>query len=1086
MRNSAPLRLNLLGSPEVWLGKRRLSTFGTAKTEALLYFLAATGEIHRRETLAGLLWGEMPEPGAKRNLTQSLSALRRLMAPCLTVDHRSIGLDWHANILLDLTLARQTAARGDLHSAVSFYRGDFLDGFYVKAAPAFDAWMVLQREQLREQLLGWLETLADQAHNRGDYESGWQYTHRLLELDPWRESAHRMMMLNLARQGQFGAAARQFDRCCQVLQQELGVEPMPETTALFRRIQSARSVQPAPLPADSEPFVGRRDELVRIGELLTDPACRLISLVGLGGMGKTRLALSAARQASRQGAQRFLNGVVFIPLSETRQAGELAQAIAEGLGLPLSGQAPAEQVLLDYLTNKEMLLVLDNFEQVREGSSMLGQLLNGCPSLKILVTSREPLQLTAEWRLDVEGLVYPFPSEDKDGLKQASDGHFSALELFVQAAGQVQASFAISDADMPAMIRLCQQVAGMPLALKLAAAWVRVMTIEDIVAEIDRGLDLLESGMKDLPARQRSVRAVFQSTWEQLADAEQQAFRNLSVFRGGFSPEAARQVAEATPPILSGLVDRGLVQVLDAGKRYSLHELSRQFGQQQLARAGRGQALAQRHAAYFAGLAGDYLVSLTGPDHRQAVRWFRLEQDNVRRAWNTVVDEALPDLLDPLIDAFGLFLESQAQFAEGIQRFGRAAQRLDTAENRRIHPQRIARLMGWLGTFHFYISPQEEAEGCFRDQLYLARQHHDELNQAAALLGLARIFTENSRFAESREHARAALDIFRRLQWPRGEISAMSLIGISYASRRQPDAARYWYLQAVDTGRTCGDIQAYLLPLINLGYLATDVGRYAEANEYFQEAWKLCQQTETRQTGRLLYLMGRLAAFMGEYPQALSYFEQSREARLREGSDFQVARSERWLGRMYQLIGDVERARRTIRRSLQVGLRAEHATSILIAQLHLGLTEEAAGNLDRALKLFDQGLTIARELERHGDIVFTQANRSRVLIRMGDLPRARLGLQEAYAVLDPEIDPRGALNILASTAAYQLASDDLVPALQILYFIPRHPAATAETRDRVAKMLAAVQETSEEQHAAAREYAAAANLDGLVREYSGR
>ncbi|MCG8352714.1 MAG: AAA family ATPase [Chloroflexales bacterium] len=571
----------MFGKPHVYLDKTAAPRFRTAKTEALLYYLSVTGRSYSREALADLLWSDMPETKAKRNLTQILYHLRKSFEPFLIIEAQSIGFNQAADHWIDVAAFEKAAVYGllegdveGLSKAIELYRGDLLEGFYVKNSLLFEEWLQGQRERLRELMAQALQFLVDYYINSdaSDITKGIAYARRLLALDPWRETAHRQMMLLLARSGQLDKALIQYQACRRILADELGIGPSTETAVLHERIQLARTMPPQHLPVLTTPFVGREAELAQLTRLLTSTDCRLATLVGLGGNGKTALALETTRRFQQERAFQFLNGITFVSFTSTTSIARLPPTLAETLNLPLSGRTDPLTAILDYLRNKEMLLVLDGFEHLLDGIDFITAILNTCPNVKILVTSRAPLYLEAEYRLDVEGLNYP-----RNGAQNLAD--YDAVQLFVQMAQRVNPQFELSAETQTALAQICRIVAGMPLAIKLAAAWLRVMPIQRVVTEVQHNLDFLSTDMRDIPPRQRSIRAVFDSTWEVLKPDEQCAFQALSVFHESFSAEAAAAVACASPYLLANLIDKSLVQVEHAGRdtRYQLHELLRQY-----------------------------------------------------------------------------------------------------------------------------------------------------------------------------------------------------------------------------------------------------------------------------------------------------------------------------------------------------------------------------------------------------------------------------------------------------------------------------------------------------------------------------
>ena len=360
----------------------------------------------------------------------------------------------------------------------------------------------------------------------------------------------------------------------------LSAAPLPGQTRPARRSN---------LPAAPTPLVGRESELAALTQLLDNPQCRLLTLVGPGGIGKTRLAIEAA--AARR--EVFVDGVVLASLAAVNSPTFMLPALASALGFSFYGSTNPRNQLLNHLSEKQMLLVLDNLEQLLEGVELVADILRRAPGLKLLATSRERLNLLGEWVVEVQGLAVP-PAGQAKGVEECS-----AVALFVQSARRAKAGFALRAGDEPAVAHICRLVEGMPLAIELAASWVRMLSCQEIAREIEHNLDFLVASTRDLPERHRSLWAVFDHSWKLLSGEEQRELSQLSVFRGGFTRQAAEAVAGASLAALSSLVTKSLVRrasALDDLTYYDLHELVRQYAHVQLRGAGDIDRLSQRFA----------------------------------------------------------------------------------------------------------------------------------------------------------------------------------------------------------------------------------------------------------------------------------------------------------------------------------------------------------------------------------------------------------------------------------------------------------------------------------------------------------
>ncbi|MFQ5741355.1 MAG: BTAD domain-containing putative transcriptional regulator, partial [Acidobacteriota bacterium] len=573
------------------------------KTWALLAYLALTDEPTSRESLTALLCPELEHTRARAILRQSLSELKRTVAGnWLTADRKTVELD-SDSLWVDvrefrrlLDQARQQRSAANLAAAllsfsraVDLYRSDFLAGFTLSDSQDFDDWQFAETESLRRELAQAYEELVKGHALLGEFDRSINYARKWLRLDPLAEQVHRHLMQLYAWAGQRTPALRQYEKCSEILSKELDIRPEEKTTRLYESILEGRASTPGasdslprrvesgtllaeelPLPVQkaerrettrpsparhnlvepATPLVGREADLVEIASRLEDASCRLLSLVGVGGVGKTRLAIRAAFNT----LEAFSDGVCFVSLAPIRSTASLLSTLARHLKLSFESQEEPKEQLLQYLRDKRMLLVLDNFDYLLEAAGLVDEILARARYIKVMVTTRERLYLQSEWLFEVRGLEFP------ESRRPEKVEAYSAVRLFLQCAGRVRRDRPFSREEESEVVRICQLVEGMPLAIELAAAWLRAVSPSEISSQIQNNLDFLSGSWRDLPERHRSVRAAFNGSWELLSEEEQVAFKQLSVFRGGFRLEAAERVADTSVALLLRLIDKSLLQ----------------------------------------------------------------------------------------------------------------------------------------------------------------------------------------------------------------------------------------------------------------------------------------------------------------------------------------------------------------------------------------------------------------------------------------------------------------------------------------------------------------------------------------------
>lgn len=1001
------LELALLGYPELQQAGQPLARLRSAKAYALLYYLAVTRRAQPRTVLAGLFWGDVDEYYARRNLNRTLSDLNQAVGDHLIVERQSLAFAHHQPYWLDVELLEAAGKQAPtaqtlaaLAAVADRYRGDFLEGFYVQDAPEFEQWVLTERTRLRACALQLHHTLAEFHADQGELSQAMTYARRILQLEPWREEAHRQLILWLAQSGQRSAALAQYELCRQALHSELDVEPTAATLELVAQIRadtvdqvtrrpddqmtkaalvtsaaphavtesSSQLVMPHNLPGQRTPFIGRVAELAELTRLLVaEEDCRLLTLIGPGGMGKTRLALKAAEQIVATPAlhQRFADGIFFVPLENVSDSNGLVAAMLAVLALESSLPRHADTLLTEqlfhFLRNKALLLVLDNFEHLVKHAELCSALLIAAPKVKLLITTRDALNLQEAWFYPVLGLTMP-PEQPQPN---ATRDEYDAVQLFAQCARRMRPNFVL-ETERGAVLRICTLVEGMPLAIELAAAWLKVMTCDQIAQEVARGLDFLTARYQNIPARHRSMRVVMDQAWALLAADEAAALARLAVFRGQFRQEAANAITGASLFTLAALAEKALVRVTPDGY-YQLHELTRQYAEEQITSASKT-TLRDAHATYYANLLDQQRPSLLTRHHGQVWATVGGELDNIRHAWAWIVeavstkrcDLPVTTLLRQMARVFAYYYLSHSLALSGQALFASACQAVEAA--------------GW-------ATGDDPTQGQYSRQ---ATSVHLQL-----LSGLFHL--ERGHYRASLAVAEPALAACRRLGLEEDLLQALLLYGRTQMQRGVHDAAVTALQEALTLGQHWAKPAYCAEALTNLGMEANNEGRYAAAQAYLRQALALWQEIGYRPwIARTLTSLGTSYIRQYDYQQALPYYEQALAIAKEEGNQLimmintsnlgsvqygfrqyplsidyyqrslVMARSlgeERWiaanlngLALTYLALGELTTAERTLREALMVGQQSDSIPDTLGSIGQLGHVFARRGQLDSALK----------------------------------------------------------------------------------------------------------------------------------------
>jgi predicted ATPase/DNA-binding SARP family transcriptional activator/Tfp pilus assembly protein PilF len=1091
------LTLTLLGSP-------RLARDGapihlrSRKCIAMLAYLAVTSVSHARASLAALFWPESDAKRALGALRYTLSLLRRpLQDAWLVVEREAIGLDGSERTAVDVIVFRDLLAQCCTHGhpvqetcpacrpllaeAVDLYRGDFMAGFTLRDSPEFDDWQRFEAQVLRQEQATALERLAQGCAAQGDTEAAVAFAQRWVALDPLHEPAHRYLMRLYALSGQQADAIRQYEACEGVLQAELGESPDQATTSLYQAIKERMLGQPlatasaiprgppgAPakegrgeewmppseaqvarrhnLPPEPTPFVGREGELGQIAQLLADPGCRLLSIVGPGGIGKSRLAL----RAGMAHVQHFPHGVYLVPLGPLESPELLASTIINALGIPSHGSLTPGMQLLNVLRERHLLLILDNFEHLLEGTTLIAEILEGAPGVKLLVTSRERLNLREEWLLPLEGMRVP-TAEQAAGIREeeaaaiwegaisetcvATLQGYPAIQLFVQCARRMRPDFSLLTAGASSVAHICRLVEGMPLAIELAAPWTRVMHCQTLAREIEGSLGVLATSLRNVPHRHRSMRAAFDHSWGLLPVEERDVLRQLSVFRGGFRREAAEAVAvrlsqsPASLALLSALVDSSWLRATPSG-RYEMHELVRQYCEEQLEQDPEDSGQVRgRHSKYYAGFLDKREARLKGRGQKEALESILEEMGNIRAAWDWTVKRGN-------VEALGRCLESL--FWVGLRR-------------------------GWQ---HEVMQSLGRAVAMLREQPLVKQslEPGPPAGETALLLGrilchqghLALFFEGFSEGVVALcEESLALLEgLAPSVQQQKACTFAKARLGWFLDARGDSSRARELLQEALAQATEADDDwnRGYALWMLGGRFLGS--GEYSEAEGYLREAIAIWDRLGDQ--ARKAWCVGMMRFILwtrGEYEAAESLAEE--EVRIRrelgdpQGMDAALGR----LAVVETALGKYDEASRHYRDML--ALAEEYGNPLLRYEFLSGMGTIAAaqGKYREAAQLLDDAVTSAYEIGHARGALMALVRLGHVVLALGEGPRAAECFHQALRdAMEATFIP-GALGALVGLASLSAKAGELQRAAELVSLALQHPTTYHVDRVRAQDLL---------------------------------
>lgn len=916
------------------------------KALALLCYLAVDGRTAPRQELAQLFW----PGGDEANLRVALSQLRTCQgAQNWLLDGDAVGV----TVTTDLQMFQANLRQRDFGAAIELWgqhdapEKRFLENAEQLGLPPdfLDGWVTPRRQEALRDYLSALYQEALLQEQLGETDRALELALLLLRHDPLHEYGVQLAMRVYERLAEPGAGAALYEGFCETLRAEGLGDPLPESKQLARRLsrsvetqraQRSRGLEAvqAQLATATSAFVGRERELRELPQLFRDPAYRLVTLLGPGGSGKSRLALELARRE----ADAFPHGVVHVPLEGVDDTGLIPDLLCAAAGVPVPGDADPTETFLDFLSHGRHLVVLDNFEQLLGGANLAAQLASAMNGV-VLVTSRVSLGLRSEHLYEVSGLAYP---EDP----AAPDFHDApAVRLFVQAARRTSPSYELADGDRQALIGLCRFVAGLPLYIEHLASWVRLMPPHVMLQELAGGLELFSTGFDDLPERHRRLSQVLEGSWGLLARPTSEVLAGLTVFRGGFTIDSAREVAGADLSSLRELLDHSFITPAPT-KRFTIQEANRVFAHNKLLghKALLDEVLGKR-ADYFMRFASD---ANAGMRSAAQAEWLSRQDDelgNIRAllAWARDND---PRLGLAVTTKLAAYWDNRALWREALDNIDYF---LEHAPERRSIYADALRSASYLNQ---RVGNMSEAEARLTAAIDLYEELNDKEGLASALVRAGAFHAQRGQLALTVQSFERSLALYEELGQEFGISLCLLNLGVAHSSLYDYERSREYMERALVLKRGLGDAFGLMLTTSALAYIAVYESRLDEAGPLIHEALTQCDELGlVAEKAHALITLGWLKRERGELSDAREVFNEA--LRLADEVEDLTGRSHALahLGNLAHIQGDDASALAYVREALPIQYELEATVPILGSLVTLSLIARRAGGAQRVALL---------------------------------------------------------------------------------------------------------------------------------------
>ncbi|MBI9047185.1 MAG: tetratricopeptide repeat protein [Anaerolineaceae bacterium] len=1002
------LEISLLNTFHILGQDGKNINFRSNRILALISFLVCEADCpHSRDKLLALIWPEVAENLARNNLRVALHRIRQALdhskdRECnfILTTPSTVQFNPESNYWLDTNIFTKTISACQLtqnklgrlnedqivflEKGLETYKGDFLANIDINSQN-FEEWLYAKRETYHQAAIWACKALIKNHICEKRWQKALSIAYRCISFEPWVDEGHRQVMRLLVMTDQTEAALRHFRTFSKNLVKEIGVEPQPDTQRLYDEINNAtwnienlnQRNQRVNFPADFSTFVGRDEELAQINRWLENAHCRLITLVGPGGVGKTRLATQASIHISENPEVDIPNGIFFIPLEDVKSLDGLISSITKILNIQIVPGESLRHVLIKYLKEEKLLLVLDNFEHLLQAKDLITTILHTSPNVKIIITSREQLGLKAEWILSVSGLCFPLENEVE------TPELFPAVDFFIQNVKRIQPDLRdVLIKEIKSIIRICQLVEGLPLALELSANLVPFLPLSEIAEEIAKGTGIMQSTHQDIPERHRSMKAVFEYSWELLPVEYQNLMENLSLFSGEFNRQAAETIAGASLSGLAILVRKSFLHRSTITGKYHIHPLLKQFAREKLDDRDKlggelkSDLIRQRYSQYYIGQIIEHKEEINLNNNWQIIKSFQQELPHLRQAWEWVIDQQVFETIDQSTTALATIYYQLGLYTDGFTVIDMAILTLRNYIQQDENPKpTLKRMLGCLLVeatgFRIALYDIERAKKLLEEAWEIGQEIGDFYIQMKSqyLFGSTRYFYRE--FSESIAHIKKIDEIVndptlmitnedriltqKMIHYAIGNIALLS---------GDYNLAENDLIKAVNLFKSSNDhlLQAFsLLSLCKLHLKRFQFDLAKEQIDAVQDIFK--NEKYPGGKGHILFVLGEMYTSLGDWERSNKYFDEFNNMSESTNGHLNYPLYYQHLGRILTGQGNLSQAQQYYERSIHaartLNYRLEEADSIY----GLGFIAEKKGDRKKAEKHFQESLKIKKQLD---------------------------------------------------------------------------------------------------------------------------